>query len=373
MKAQLPASRLDCFNERVPASQRESRKRLPGRPFFFINRDLIEMKHGDGVTNTMKILSGIQPSGQLHIGNYFGMMLPMIRNMDRSELYAFIVNYHAMTSVQDKDRLATDTLNAAADFLALGLDPERCIFWVQSDVPEVTELTWILSTITPMGLLERCHSYKDKIAKGIAPSHGLFAYPVLMAADILLYQADQVPVGKDQKQHIEVARDIAIKFNNSFGETFVVPEPIIDDTVATVPGLDGQKMSKSYGNTIPIFLDQKTLKKQVMAIVTDSTPVEEPKDPDTCNLYNIYKLFAPADRLKEVHGLYVNGGAMYGKIKLELVDILWEYFRAARETREKLLAEPEHIREILKNGAARAREKALPTLEVVRQRVGLVY
>jgi tryptophanyl-tRNA synthetase len=321
----------------------------------------------------MRILSGIQPSGQLHIGNYFGMMLPMINTMDKGELYAFIVNYHALTSVHDKESLLTGTLRAAADFLALGLDPEKCVFWVQSDLPEVTELTWILSTITPMGLLERCHSYKDKIAKGVAPSHGLFAYPVLMAADILLFQAERVPVGKDQKQHIEVARDVAIKFNNTFGETFVVPEPVIDDSVATVPGLDGQKMSKSYGNTIPIFTDQKSLKKSVMAIVTDSTPVEDPKDPDKCNLYNIYKLFAPADRLKDVHALYVNGGAMYGKIKLELVDILWEYFKKARETREKLLADPGHIKGILKKGADKAREKAMPTLETVRERVGLKY
>lgn len=321
----------------------------------------------------MRILSGIQPSGQLHIGNYFGMMLPMINNMDKGELYAFVVNYHALTSVHDKESLSTGTLRAAADFLALGLDPEKCIFWVQSDLPEVTELAWVLSTLTPMGLLERCHSYKDKIAKGIAPSHGLFAYPVLMAADILIFQAERVPVGKDQKQHIEVARDIAIKFNNTFGETFVIPDPVIDGNVATVPGTDGQKMSKSYGNTIPIFTDQKSLKKSVMAIVTDSTPVEDPKDPDKCNLYNIYKLFAPVDRLKEVHDLYVNGGAMYGKIKLELVDILWEYFWEARETREKLLADPAHIKGILKKGADKAREKAMPTLELVRERVGIKY
>jgi tryptophanyl-tRNA synthetase len=205
----------------------------------------------------MKILSGIQPSGQLHIGNYFGMMQPMIQNMEKGELYCFIVNLHALTSVHDQKRLAEGTLEAAADFMALGLDPDRCIFWVQGDVPEVTELTWILSTLTSMGLLERCHSYKDKVAKGIAPSHGLFSYPVLMAADILLYQADIVPVGKDQKQHLEVARDIAQRFNHTFGETFVVPEPAISESVATIPGTDGQKMSKSYGNTIPIFLDEK--------------------------------------------------------------------------------------------------------------------
>jgi tryptophanyl-tRNA synthetase len=321
----------------------------------------------------MKILSGIQPSGKLHIGNYFGMMRPMINNMDRGELYAFIVNLHALTSVSDSKALAQDTLEAAADFLALGLDPDRCIFWVQSDVPEVTELTWILSTLTPIGLLERCHSYKDKVAKGIAASHGLFSYPVLMAADILLYQADLVPVGKDQKQHLEVARDIAIKFNNHYGETFVVPEAAIEDDVATVPGLDGQKMSKSYGNTIGIFLDAKALKKRVMAIVTDAAPVEAPKDPDKCNLYNIFKLFAPADRLQEVHDLYVNGGAAYGYLKLELVDLLWEYFRSAREKRERLSADPGYLREILARGAGKAREKATGTLELVRDKVGLKY
>lgn len=321
----------------------------------------------------MRILSGIQPSGQLHIGNYFGMMRPMIHDMERGELYAFIVNFHAMTSVHDKERLAQDTLRAAADFLALGLDPDRCVFWVQSDVPEVTELTWILSTLAPMGLLERCHSYKDKIAKGAAASHGLFSYPVLMAADILLYQAEVVPVGKDQKQHVEVARDIAQKFNNTFGETFVLPEPKIDDSVATVPGVDGQKMSKSYGNTISIFSDEKALKKRVMAIVTDSTPVDAPKDPDKCNLYSIYKLFAPADRLQEVHGLYVNGGAAYGRIKQELVGILWDYFRDAREKRERLVNDPGYLRGVLREGAAKAREKAEVTLAMARERTGLTY
>ncbi|OGQ87890.1 MAG: tryptophan--tRNA ligase [Deltaproteobacteria bacterium RIFOXYD12_FULL_56_24] len=321
----------------------------------------------------MRILSGIQPSGQLHIGNYFGMMRSMIASQDASELYAFIVDLHALTSVQDRERLARGTLEAATDFLALGLDPERCIFWVQSDVPEVTELAWILSVLTPMGLLERCHSYKDKVAKGIVPSHGLFAYPVLMAADILLYQAERVPVGKDQKQHLEVARDIAIKFNNIFGETFVVPESVIDDSLATIPGLDGQKMSKSYGNTIPIFATEKELKKKVMAIVTDATPVEAPKDPEKCNLFSLYKLFAPPDRLAEVHDLYVHGGAMYGKIKLELLDLLWEYFRTAREKRDQLLADPAQVREILHRGAARAREKAVVTLDLVRDRVGLKY
>jgi len=321
----------------------------------------------------MKTLSGIQPSGQLHIGNYFGMMLPMIKTMDQGELYAFIVNLHAMTSVHDQKRLAQDTMNAAIDFMALGLDPERCIFWVQSDVPEVTELTWILSTLTPMGLLERCHSFKDKVAKGIASSHGLFSYPVLMAADILLYQANRVPVGKDQKQHLEVARDIAIKFNNTFGDTFVLPEPVIDTNMATVPGIDGQKMSKSYGNTINIFQSAKELKKSVMAIQTDCTPVEEPKDPEKCNLFNIFKLCAPAERLAEVQNLYLNGGAAYGYIKMELVDLLWEFFREARERREVLAKDPGQVKAILAQGAIKARTKAISTLDLVRERVGLRY
>ena len=321
----------------------------------------------------MKILSGIQPSGQLHIGNYFGMMKTMIANMENSDLYVFIVNLHALTTVHDKEKLATGTLEAAADFLALGLDPEKCTFWVQSDVPEVCELAWVLSTLTPMGLMERCHSYKDKVAKGIDASHGLFSYPMLMAADILLYQADQVPVGKDQKQHLEVARDIAQKFNNTFGETFVVPEPAISNTTATVPGLDGQKMSKSYGNTIPIFLEGKKLKKKVMSIATDATPVEDPKDPDKCNLYAMFKLFASPERLQEVRDLYVNGGAAYGYIKLELLDLISDYFADARQKKAEYLSDPEMLRAILRKGADQARVKAAVTLDLVRERVGLKY
>jgi tryptophanyl-tRNA synthetase len=321
----------------------------------------------------MKILSGIQPSGQLHIGNYFGMMQPMIHNMENGELYVFIVNLHALTSLHDKEKLSQGTLEAAADFIALGLEPEKCIFWVQGDVPEVTELTWILSTLTSIGLLERCHSFKDKIAKGIAPSHGLFSYPVLMAADILLYQANVVPVGKDQKQHLEVARDIAQRFNHIFGDTFVIPEPAIAEKVATVPGIDGQKMSKSYGNTISIFLDEKELKKRVMTIQTDSTPVDEPKDPDNCNLYNIIKLFAPADRMAEIHKLYVEGGAAYGYLKQELVGLIWDYFKEAREKRADLLNDKGYLKQVLADGAERARAKALPTLKLVREKVGLIY
>lgn len=321
----------------------------------------------------MKILSGIQPSGQLHIGNYFGMMQTMISHMENSELYVFIVDLHALTSVHERGRLASGTLEAAADFLALGLDPDKCIFWVQSDVPEVCELTWVLSTLAPMGLIERCHSYKDKVAKGVAASHGLFSYPILMAADILLYQAEQVPVGKDQKQHLEVARDLAIKFNNQYGDTFVVPEPAISEKMATVPGIDGQKMSKSYGNTIPIFLEGKQLKKRVMAIETDATPVEDPKDPDNCNLYKIMQLFAAPDRMKEINQLYMKGGAAYGYLKLELLDLLNEKFGEARKKKEQYLADPEMLRAILAKGAVKAREKAAVTLDLVRDRVGLKY
>jgi len=297
----------------------------------------------------------------------------MISHMENSELYVFIVDLHALTSVHDRERLSRGTLEAAADFLALGLDPDKCIFWVQSDVPEVCELTWILSTIAPMGLIERCHSFKDKVAKGLSASHGLFSYPVLMAADILLYQANQVPVGKDQKQHLEVARDLAQKFNAEFGETFVVPEPAISQEMAVVPGLDGQKMSKSYGNTIPIFLEGNPLKKRVMAIETDATPVEEPKNPDICNLYNIFKLFASPERLQEVRDLYVNGGAAYGYIKLELLDLISDRFAAARKRKTELLADPAMLREILQKGAIKARAQAAVTLDMVRDRVGLKY
>lgn len=321
----------------------------------------------------MRVLSGIQPSGALHLGNYLAMMKPMISYMDRSQLFVFVVNMHAMTSVSDGEKLAEGTLEAASDFLALGLDPQRSIFWVQSDVPEVMELAWMLTCITPMGLLERCHSYKDKIAKGISPNHGLFAYPVLMAADILLYQANVVPVGKDQKQHIEVTRDIAIKFNSLYGDTFVIPDGEISDKVATIPGIDGQKMSKSYGNTIEIFLDEKSLKKRVMSVKTDSTPVDQPKDPETCNLFQIYRQFAPRERVEEIRRLYIEGGASYGVVKKELVEILRELFREPRQEKQKLLGDPGYIRSVLADGARKAREIATPTIEDVRRKTGVKY
>jgi len=321
----------------------------------------------------LRVLSGIQPSGSLHIGNYLGMMKPMLSYMDREELFVFIVNLHALTTVTDPRKLAEGTLEAAADFLALGLNPDRCYFWVQSDVPEVLELAWILTCITPMGLLERCHSYKDKIAKGISPNHGLFAYPVLMAADILLYQAHLVPVGKDQKQHVEVTRDIEIRFNHLFGESFVVPDVEISDEVATIPGTDGQKMSKSYGNTIEIFLDEKTLGSRVMSIKTDSTPVEEPKDPDNCNLFQIYQHFAPLERVHEVLRLYREGGAAYSKLKKELKGYLWDYFREAREERARLAKDPAYVRGVLAAGAQKVSVIARETMDTVRERVGVKY
>ncbi len=321
----------------------------------------------------MRVLSGIQPSGKLHIGNYLGMMKPMISYMDKAELFVFIVNLHAMTSVHDGPKLSQGTLEVAMDFMALGLNPDRCYFWVQSDIPEVIELAWILTCITPMGLLERCHSYKDKVAKGIAPNHGLFAYPVLMAADILLYQAHIVPVGKDQKQHLEVTRDIAIKFNGTFGDTFVIPDAEISDDVATIPGIDGQKMSKSYDNTIEIFLSEKELKKKVMSIKTDSTPVDEPKDPDTCNLFQVFRQFAPPERTAEVLKLYREGGAAYGTLKKELVGILWDYFREHRAERERLGNDPGYVREVLKKGAEKTSAVAAVTMDLVRERVGTIY
>jgi len=321
----------------------------------------------------MRVLSGIQPSGSLHIGNYFGMMKPMIAYQEQAELFVFIVNYHALTTIQDGEVLKKNTLNAAADFLALGLDPDRCIFWVQADVPEVTELTWVLHNVTSMGLLERCHSYKDKIARGIVPSHGLFAYPVLMAADILIYQSNIIPVGQDQKQHVEVARDIAQRFNFAYGETFVLPDPEINEDVAVVPGLDGQKMSKSYNNAIDIFTDRETLNKTVMRVVTDSTPVDQPKNPKTCNLFALYHLFASPEEVEALRARYLAPGLKYAEVKKELARRIWDFFGPSREKREALMKDPDTIRDILRQGAAKARAIARETLEQVRDKVGLNY
>lgn len=320
-----------------------------------------------------RVLSGIQPSGTLHIGNYFAMMKKMIEFQENHELFCFIVNYHAMTSLHDPAELRANTVDAALDFLALGLDPSKCHFWVQSDVPEVTELTWILGCHTSLGLLERSHSYKDKLARGIAASCGLFTYPVLMAADILLYQANIIPVGKDQKQHIEITRDIAERFNLVFGETFVIPEPLISEDIAVIPGTDGQKMSKSYGNTINIFEDEASLKKKVMRIKTDSTPVEEPKDPDTCNLFALYRLFADAEKTTVLRERYIRGGVGYGEVKKELLGLIYEFFAPFRKKREELAKDPGAIHEILKKGADKTRAVAVTTLDLVKEKTGLRY
>ena len=321
----------------------------------------------------MRVLSGIQPSGSLHLGNFFGMMQKMINYQEQEDLFCFIANYHAMTSLSDGKALAKGTLEAAANFLALGLDPGKSTFWVQSDIPEVQELAWILSNFTPMGLLERCHSYKDKVAQGIKPNHGLFAYPVLMAADILLFQSDRVPVGKDQKQHLEVARDIAIKYNNEYGNVCTIPEPEIDDEVATVPGLDGRKMSKSYGNTIDLFLEEKALRKQIMRIVTDPTPIEEAKNPDTCNIFQIYRLFLNKQEVEELRQRYLTPGLRYGDVKQELFETVRDFFAPYTEKRKEILADTEGLRKILADGADKARYIASKTLRKVRKKGGLIY
>jgi len=280
-----------------------------------------------------RVLSGIQPSGSLHLGNYFGMMNRMIRYQKKNDLFSFIVNYHAMTTIQNPRILENNTINAALDFIALGLDPEKSTFWIQGDVPQVTEFTWIISNVTNVGLIERSTSYKDKISKGITPNMGLFSYPILMASDILCFGGDIVPVGKDQKQHLEMTRDIAIKFNNTYGETLVVPEPDIEQETQLVPGIDGQKMSKSYNNTIPIFGDEKFIRKQIMSIVTDSTPVAEPKDIKS-PLFQLFVLFLDEKGKKDLKGRFLSPGLQYGDVKKELFGTIIEYFRPFREKRE---------------------------------------
>lgn len=319
----------------------------------------------------MRILTGIQPSGKLHIGNYFGAMRSMLDRQAEGDMFWFIANYHALTTVHDPDALRRMTWDVALDYLACGLDPAKTVFYRQSDVPEVQELAWLLSIVTPMGLLERCHSYKDKMAKGFAASHGLFAYPVLMAADILIMQSDLVPVGKDQKQHLEVTRDIAIKFNNLFGETFKIPDAAISEDVAVVPGTDGQKMSKSYGNTIDLFGDPKATKKRIMSIVTDSTPLEDPKDPEKCNVFALYRLFATPEQTADLAARYRAGGLGYGTAKKELAALYEERFAPLREKRADLAARPDDVEDILRDGASRARAVAQKTLHAARRAVGL--
>ena len=320
----------------------------------------------------MRILSGIQPSGALHLGNYFGMMKPAIELQDRGEAFYFIANYHSMTSLFVAAERRQNTLDVALDFLACGLDPKKSVFFRQSDVPQVTELAWMLSTVTPMGLLERCTSYKDKIAKGISPYHGLFAYPVLMAADILIYDSNIVPVGQDQKQHVEVTRDIAFKFNEQYGQTFVIPEPQIRSDVAKVPGTDGEKMSKSYGNIIEIFGEERALRKKVMGIRMDSRTPGEPKpDADQNLAVQLLKLVAPAAVSGDFEDRLRAGGLGYGDLKKGLFEHYWNYFAAARAKRAELAANLDYVHKVLADGATKARALAQQVLRRARLAAGL--
>lgn len=324
-----------------------------------------------------RILSGIQPSGSLHIGNYFGMMRPAIELQDKGDAYYFIANYHSMTSLFDADQRRKNSFDVALDFMACGLDPQKSVFWKQSDVPEVAELAWLLSTVTPMGLLERCHSYKDKKTRLAADdldqvNHGLFAYPVLMAADILAFDSNIVPVGRDQKQHVEVTRDIAIKFNNLYGDTFVIPEPQILAEVAVIPGTDGQKMSKSYGNTIEIFGDEKMLRKKVMGIVMDSRTPQEPKpDADKNLAVQLLKLVAPAEVAADFENRLRAGGLGYGDLKKALFEHYWNYFTPMRTKRMELANNLDHVYKVLREGAERARTEASRVLGRAKQVAGL--
>ena len=318
----------------------------------------------------MRILTGIQPSGKLHWGNYFGAMKSMFDLQAKGEdMFMFIANFHAMTTVRDGAALREATREVALDYLACGLDPQKTLMYRQSDVPEVQELAWYLSCLTPMGLLERCHSYKDKMAHGFDATHGLFAYPVLMAADILIMNADLVPVGKDQKQHLEVTRDLAQKFNNAYGEIFKLPDAYIPETVATIPGTDGQKMSKSYHNTIELF--DVSVKKKVMGIVTDSTPMEAPKEPEGNAIYALYKLFATPGEVAEMAAAFRAGGYGYGHAKKALLAAYHRMFDPFKARREELVKYPAAVEDILQDGARRARAAAAPVMEKVRQAVGL--
>ncbi len=325
----------------------------------------------------MRILSGIQPSGVLHVGNYFGMMKPAIALQAEGEALYFIADYHALTSLRDPEALRENCRRVALDFLACGLDPERATLFRHSDVPQVTELAWILSTVAPMGLLERAHSYKDKLARGLAATVGLFSYPILMAADILIYDSDVVPVGKDQKQHIEITRDLAVKMNETFGQSepagriFKLPEARIQPATETVPGIDSQKMSKSYGNNIDIFGDEKEMRKRVMSIVTDSTPVEAPKDPAKSTILKLYSLVASKNEIATMRENFLKGGTGYGDFKKQLFEKLWEYFAPMRKRREEILADKLYIDNVLEKGAIRANEIAEQVMKRVREAVGL--
>jgi len=320
----------------------------------------------------MRILTGLQPSGKLHVGNYFGAMKPAVELQEQGEGFYFIADYHAMTSGRDGEALRTNVRELAIDFLACGLDPEKSVFFRQSAVPEVNELAWILSTVCPMPLLTKCHSYKDKVGQGISPNHALFAYPVLMAADILLYDSNKVPVGRDQKQHLEVTRSLATKLNEAYGEgTAVMPEAIIKEETELVIGLDGRKMSKSYDNTLPIFGDEKKLRKLVMKIVTDSTPVEDPKPTKDSTVIALYKLFAADAEVQSMIADHESGGFGYGDFKKRLADAYWDFFSEMRLRREEILKDPGYVDEVLERGAVRAREESAKVLSRVKKAVGL--
>ena len=319
-----------------------------------------------------RVLSGIQPSGQLHLGNYFGMMSRMIHYQEENDLFCFIVNYHAMTSMQDGASLKENTMSAAMDFLSLGLDPEKSTFWVQSDIPQVAELMWILSVVTSVGLMERGTSYKDKLAKGLKANMGLFSYPILMAADILLFGGEIVPVGKDQKQHLEMTRDIAVRFNQTFGDVLIVPELDIDKDTQLVPGLDGQKMSKSYNNTIPIFGSEKVIQKKVMSIVTDSSGVNEVKNTN-CTLFKIFCLFLDENRKLELADKFQTPGTGYGEIKKELFSTIMKHFKLFRQKRDYYEQHQDQVHDILKQGAEKASAVAETFLTPVRDATGLNY
>ena len=320
----------------------------------------------------MRVLSGVQPSGTLHIGNYFGAIRQFVGLQDDHECYYFLADLHALTTVQDAERMRSLVQELAAGYLALGLDPQRSVIYRQSDLPEVTELSWYLSTVASMGLLQRCHSFKDKVAQGVVPSHGLFAYPVLMAADILIVRSDLVPVGKDQKQHLEVTRDVAASFHAVYGEeVFTLPKPLIQDEVAVVPGVDGQKMSKSYGNTIDIFGPEKPIRKRIMSLVTDSTPVDEPKPTEGSALYQLLKIFAPADERPWVEKAFSEGGVGYGDMKKKLFEFFIATFGDARSRYDELMSDPAEVERILAAGAERARETVAPLMADVRRAVGI--
>ncbi len=321
----------------------------------------------------MRVLTGIQASGKLHIGNYFGAMKPMIELQEKEELFTFIANYHSLTTSKDAKHLKELTFEAAVDYLSLGIDPQKTIFWLQSDVPQVLELYWILSKFTPMGLLERAHSYKDKVAKGIGANHALFSYPVLMGADILLLDTQKVPVGKDQIQHVEITRDIATKFNNAYGEIFTLPKHVVNEEVATIAGIDGQKMSKSYDNAIDIFMEtEKKLQKRCNKIISSSTPLGEPLEYEGCNIYNIASLFLGEEQKVTLQKRYKSGEEGYGHFKKYLKELIWDEFAEAREQREYYMDNPDIVRDILNDGAKKIRVIADKKMAKVREAVGIL-